>query len=132
MYIDALEWRRRVNPTHLYETYQPVAVLRWYYPGGFLGVDKGGCACFYDRAGLLDPKGVLKHATNEEICKLGIWRAEHTTRINRALSGRVQTDQITMIQDLKGLGVHHISKVRAGTRRNAPQRAASSPPPSDA
>ena len=67
MYMEALEWRRLVNPTRHYETYQPPAVLRRYYPGGFYGRDKSGNACYVDRAGRIDPKGILKHTTLEEV-----------------------------------------------------------------
>ena len=114
MYRAALAWRDEKNPPAIKRDWVPPRVLREYFPGGFYEQDKEGHPVWYDRAGQIDPKGILKHVSIEEVVKFGIWRAEEATKqhVDHSTVGHPghagkQISQTTCVQDLRGLGMRH-------------------------
>ncbi|XP_045172153.2 SEC14-like protein 2 isoform X1 [Mercenaria mercenaria] len=112
MLRDALQWRQEMGADTILEDYQPIEVLEKYRTGGILGRDKSGCPIYIDPYGLIDMKGLLRSVKKQDILKKFVQVMESVGKICEEESKKngCQLDTMTIIYDLKGLGLKHMSK----------------------
>jgi hypothetical protein len=85
-------------------------ILLHYRTGGFCGRDREGNPIYYERPGMMDLAGILKHVTIEEIILNRVYRSEEATRVLRECSTATrQYGQITVVMDLAGLAFQHMT-----------------------
>ena len=85
-------------------------ILLHYRTGGFCGRDREGNPIYYERPGMMDLAGILKHVTIEDIILNRVYRSEEATRVLRECSTATrQYGQITVVMDLAGLAFQHMT-----------------------
>jgi hypothetical protein len=115
MFRAALAWRAARDPRAVYERLErgPKPAIFDYTTGGWLpGLDREGAVVFVDRLGSIDVQGLVQRVEPRHLEDLIIWRQETNQRRLAAAeraSGCPQF-QVLVIQDLRGLGMAHMSK----------------------
>ena len=115
MFRDMIHWRRTVvRVDEWIKNYEPPAELLQYYPGAILqGVgDYEGDPVYVGRLGVLDGEGLVKRFGKEAVLKHTLWMREQMTAgpwIHEHYETTSHQKQITVIEDLHGLGLHHVA-----------------------
>ncbi|KER27725.1 hypothetical protein T265_05284 [Opisthorchis viverrini] len=92
--------------------YRMPEVIDKYFPGGICGEDKEGRPLFIAPIGRVDPKSFLKATNRLEFLQSRIFQMEHILHVTlpeaTARAGK-EIDQLTVIMDMQGLGLKHLS-----------------------
>jgi hypothetical protein len=133
MFRHSYEWRKQHDPQRVVAGFVLPAVIDKYGTGGFFGFDREGSPVFVDRLGQIDPGGVLRHVSAEELLECEYGRLEYTQALTDLCVVRDKKPHwgITIVMDLTGLGVHHmhaggmqaLKKIMQQSDLNYPERA---------
>eukprot|EP00938_MAST-03A_sp_MAST-3A-sp1_P000026 g26.t1 len=96
------------------DSWTPSPLLRTFLPyvhrgNGFLGRDKEGYPITVVRAGKVDPVGLSSVCTSEDCLQAAIFAQERMMRKDLPAFGDGKKHQVTMIMDLKGVGMHFMT-----------------------
>ncbi|TGZ64022.1 hypothetical protein CRM22_006567 [Opisthorchis felineus] len=107
-----ISWRREHEVDTILSWYQMPEVIDKYFPGGICGEDKEGRPLFIAPVGRVDPKSFLKATNRLEFLQSRIFQMEHILHVTlpeaTARAGK-EIDQLTVIMDMQGLGLKHLS-----------------------
>ncbi|XP_052269922.1 SEC14-like protein 2 isoform X1 [Dreissena polymorpha] len=112
MLRSAIEWRKANGADTILDNYEGIEVIEKYRTGGVLGHDKTGCPIYIDPYGLVDMKGLLSSVKKQDLMRKFIHVMEtiaKTCEEESAKTGKM-LDQITVIYDLRNIGVKHMWK----------------------
>ncbi|PAA65052.1 hypothetical protein BOX15_Mlig016597g1 [Macrostomum lignano] len=106
-----IRWRKELRIDDIVDRFQEKEVITKYYTGGLCGEDKEGRPVYYDPIGCIDPQGIAKSVSREELFLSQICRAEkivtHLLPQVRARTGKAIYG-VTFVYDLQHFGKKHM------------------------
>jgi hypothetical protein len=110
MLSQSLIWRKKHGVDKILNEYRPPAVVREFFPGGWLHHDREDRPLFVLRLGQMDVKGVVKSVGEEGLTKLTLHICEEGLRLAEEASHRLNKPVSTwcLLLDLEGLNMRHL------------------------
>jgi len=112
MYDGIQQWRIKKGAAGLLTTYKQPAVLRRYFPWGFVGLDKEGFPVLIERVGRIDLIGITQAVGVDEFLDWVAWYHELQERAMRRVAEHFGKDRhkVTAIIDLGGLSMRCVRR----------------------
>lgn len=111
MLRENLQWRKQYNIDSILDDYEPIEVLKKYYPGGLIGHDKEGCPLWIIPFGYTDIKGLFYSVKKSDFIKHIIQQLEYSAQDMAAQSEKLGKviEMHSFIFDLENFNLKQIA-----------------------